>query len=369
MLEFMKRARAAIDVRRLKRQEPHDRTPRSTIRLCRLYEQLGRFQDSVQAARRGLERYPHAHELEDVLRRGFERCKTDASLGRPAASPGELAELVRAYLEFARLDEAARAGRALAKARPDDAEARLLHGRACFALFQRDHAARDGSEALESFKRAVELAPESFVIRRSLAEVYFAIGATSQALFHLLLALEIDPRDKIANRLYMQLRRLPFQRRAEKDLLWETEINDQPLVQTKTKPLDSRYGELIRTGVRQLSGMDGVRRVAMRHRGVAIVARNGGEAHAASADTDAFLASAEHLRKAGSAWAKRIGMGGFEEATLSLDDAMVFAVAAAGSVLAIEIEPDRDPYEVSEEARTLLASWTGSRYRDLEWVR
>jgi tetratricopeptide (TPR) repeat protein len=352
--------RAAVEIRRLRRREGADESPRTAVRLCRLLEERGHHSEAIRTARHGLDRFPHAHELADVLRRGF---------GRAGARSAELGDVVRAYLDHAMLDEAVRAGRELAQKFPGLAEARLLHGRACLALFERDHASKTGAEALEGLRRAAELAPESLEARRSLAEAHLAIGATSQALFHVLLALEMDPRDLLSNRLYSQLQSLPFQRRTEQALLWEAELNDQPLVQKTTRPRDPSFDAIVRDGVRLLSRRRGVRRVAMRHRGVAIVASEGREARTASPETDAFLASAEYLRRAGSAWSKRIGMGGFEEATLVLNETTVFAVAAGGSVLAIEVGQEDDLDLVAEDARHQLASWTSSRYRDLEWVR
>jgi tetratricopeptide (TPR) repeat protein len=359
-VRLWKHVRDAIEIQKLRRREDADDSPRTAVRLCRLLEDRGRNAEAIQTAREGLDRFPHAHELADVLRRGF---------ARAGAGSSELRDVIRAYLDHAMLDEAASGARELLRKFPSDPQARLLHGQACLALFGRDHASQTGAEALESLRRATELDPESLDARRSLAEAHHAIGATSQALFHVLLALEMDPHDPGSNRLYAQLQGLPFQRRTEKALLWEAEINDQPLVQKQTKPRDRDFGDRVRDGVRRLSGTRGVRRVALRHHGVAIVASNGDDARPATAATNAFLASAEHLRRAGSAWSKRIGMGGFEEATLVIGEATVFAVAAAGSVLAIEVEQEDDLHDVADEARNLLASWTSARYRDLEWVR
>ena len=372
MLRFVKRLFSGLEVRRLRLKESRDESPRTTIRLCRLLESLGKHAAAVGAARRGLGRFPHAHELEDVLRRCFEKRADSLSMDRVAqerSGPENLREVVRSYLEFAKPDEAVRAARSLVARYPDDAAAFVLHGRVLQALFQRDHVAKDGKAALESFKRATDLDPTSLEARRGLAAAYHAIGATSQALFHVLLALEIDPRDPESKRISTQLGRLPFQRRAEKDLLWEAEINDQTILEKKVRPADRGYDQLLKDGVQGLAAMPGAKRVAVRHHGVAIVAWAGEPARPSSAGSDAFLASAEHLRKASSAWAKRSGMGGFEESTLVLGDAVVFAVAAGGSVLAIEGDSEDRLRPIADEARNLLASWTSSRYRDLEWVR
>ena len=209
-----------IQIRRLRRRQRRDESPRSTVRLCRLLEERGRSAEAIVTARIGLDRFPHAHELADVLRRGFARAGAESS---------EQRDVVRTYLDHALFDEAARAARDLIRKFPNDPKARLLHGQACLALFGRDHASKTGAEALESLRRASELDPDSIAARRSLAEAQHAIGATSQALFHIRLALEADPHDEAANRLYTQLQGLPFQRRAEKTLLWEAEINDQPV--------------------------------------------------------------------------------------------------------------------------------------------
>jgi predicted regulator of Ras-like GTPase activity (Roadblock/LC7/MglB family) len=359
-VNFWKQIRGAIEIRKLRRHEDADDSPRTAVRLCRLLEERGRHAEAIRTAREGLDRFPHAHELADVLRRGFSRA---------GAGSSELRDVVRAYLDHAMLDEAVSGARDLLGRFPSDAQAVLLHGQACLAIFERDHASKTGAEALESLRRATELDPESLDARRSLAQAHHAIGATSQALFHVLLALEMNPRDPAANRLYAQLQGLPFQRRTEKALLWEAEINDQPLVRKKSRPRDKSFDELVKDGVRKLSGMHGVRRVALRHNDVAIVATGGDDARPARPDTNAFLASAEHLRRASSAWSKRIGMGGFEEATLAIGEATVFAVAAGGSVLAIEVDEEDDLRQLADEVRTMLATWTSRRYHELEWVR
>src|SRR5262249_55909743 len=147
-----------------------------------------------------IKRFPHAYELEHILRRSFEKDrKAQATTSQikikrdPALS--ELCDAVGSYLEFAKLDDAARAARELLARFPTEPDARVLHGRVFQALFQRDHASRDGKAALDSFSKAVELDSSSLDARRGLAETYALIGATSQAIFHCLLALEINPRD------------------------------------------------------------------------------------------------------------------------------------------------------------------------------
>src|SRR5436190_17633339 len=205
MLRFVKSFFARFRIRHLKRRARRDRSPRSTVQLIKLLETVGRDREAANEARRGLSRFPHAHELEDALRRGFSKCETAKATDRVAertAGPGDLREVVEAYLDFAKVDEAVRAARALLTRRPNDADALTLHGRVMLALYQRDHVSRDGKAALESLRRGTELAPESIEARRCLAATYHAIGATSQALFHVLLALEIDPRDPESNRIY-----------------------------------------------------------------------------------------------------------------------------------------------------------------------
>jgi tetratricopeptide (TPR) repeat protein len=373
MLGFVRRIRDALEVRRLRSQARSDGSPRGTIRLCRTLETKRRYQDAIQEARGGLKRFPYAHELADILRSSFERHRAEQAArarAEPAKNPalGDLCEVVRSYLAFARLDEAGRASRELARRFPHEAEAQLLHGIVSKALFERDHASRDGNAALQSLKRAVDLDATSLEARRSLAETYGSIGATSQAMFHVLLALEIDPNDVASNRLYMQMRRLPLQRRQERDLLWETEVHDQPLTETKALPADVTYNALLVDGVRRLATLPSVRRVAMKHRGISLVA-TGNRLRPASEQSDPFLASVEKIRQGASAWTKRVGVGGFEEATLTLARSTVFAVAGGGSVLALELDGEPHLARIAEEARNVVASWSSSEYRDMEWVR
>jgi hypothetical protein len=62
-------------------------------------------------------------------------------------------------------------------------------------------------------------------------------------------------------------------------------------------------------------------------------------------------------------------MGGFEEATLALAGLTVHAVAGGGSVIALELLGEPDLTAISEEARHIVASWTATEHRLLEWVR
>lgn len=343
------------------------------MRLCRLLEKTRRDAEAIVEARLGLKRFPHAHDLAEILRASFERHRVaQGAKARIAASKDpaldDLCEVVRAFLGFAKLDDAARAAAELVARFPAEPVARLLHGLTSKALFSRDHASRDGKAALESFRSAVDLDATSLEARRNLAETYALIGATSQAVFHVLLALDLDPEDAATNLLYAKLRRAPLARKSERDLLWEAEVNDQTLVEKKALPLDRDYGALLFSGVRKLSSMRSVRRVAMKHKGVALVADKD-RMRPASEQSDPFLAAIERMRMGASTWAKRVNVGGFEEAMLVLRDSTVFVVAGGGSVLALELDGESQLAGVADEARNLVATWTSTEHRNLEWVR
>jgi tetratricopeptide (TPR) repeat protein len=373
VLHLVRRVRQRLQVRRLRRQAQVDASPKSTVILCRHLDSCGRHRDAIQEAKSGLIRFPHARELGDVLRDLFRRRREDlekrtASGAYPETALADLSELVRANVDFARLDEALKVARELVSRFPREPEALLHHGLAHKALFERDHASRDGKAALDSLRRAAELDASSLDARRALAQTYGMIGATSQALFHALLALELDPSDAATNRLYAEMRRRPLQRRAEADLLWEAEVNDQSLSEKRTVSTDRSFNALLVDGVRRLSRLRGVRRVAMQHRAVGMVA-TGDVLKPASDRSDLYLGSIENLRRHASAWAKRMGMGGFEEATLVLDGVAVHAVAGAGTLLALEIHGDVDVGTIAEDARNTVAGWTATEHRLLEWVR
>jgi hypothetical protein len=338
-----------------------------------MLEARGRDADVIREARRGLERFPHAHELAAILRKGFERQDRAQNASTRPASRGDaglddLCDVVHSYLAFAKLDEAARAAHDLVSSFPREPKALVSHGLVRKALFQRDHASRDGQAALDSLRRAVELDGGSLEARRGLAETYALIGATSQAVFHALLALEIDPGDAATNRLYRELRRRPLERRSERDLLWEAEVNDQPLADKRMLSADRSYNALLVDGVRQLSVMKSVRRVAMQHKGVAIVASRD-RLRPASERSDPFLASVEGIRRGAATWCKRMGMGAFEEATLTLVRSTVLAVAGGGTVIALELDGEHDVSRIADEAHNLVASWTANEAVHPEWLR
>jgi hypothetical protein len=374
MIRFVSRVRHGLEIRKLQRLAPRDPTPRTTTSLCRILEGDGRFRDAVECAREGLKRFPHARELEDILRRSYARPGT-GPITTEKAEKGDspdmigLCDVVQAYLDFARLEDALRASNELKARFPNEPRAVCVHGLVLKAIFLRDHLSKDGKEALEALRRAVALDPTSFRARYGLAETYSEIGATSQALFHLMLALETQPTDPAANLLYSKLKSLPFQRRAEEELLWEAEINDQSLVEKQQKPLDRSFQDQISDDVSRLSRMLGVRRVVARHHGMAVVASGGMRVPRSQADMDGFLNSVEQLRKAASTCTKRLGMGRFEEATMIVGGLTVFAVAAGGSVIALQLTSYPELDEIVEEARNVVATWTGNDHHNMEWVR
>jgi tetratricopeptide (TPR) repeat protein len=370
MLKFVTRIREFFEIRRMIASARRDRSPLTTVKLCRHLERTHRYQAAIREAQAGLERFPHAHQLEDILRSSFERhaAAKERASGKSGIGLAELCELVQSYAGFAKLDDAARGARELIARFPREPRALILHGTVFKSLFQRDHASRDGQAAIDSFRKAVMLDPTSLEARRTLAETYALIGATSQAVFHALLALEIDPRDPATNRLYGSLRRKPLSSRNEKDLLWEAEVHDQPIEAKKDVPADITSNALVLDGVKRLSEMPSVKRVAARHHGIAIVATRE-RMRPASVESDPFLKAIDALRRSASTWAKRVNVGGFEEATLTLQGASVFAVAGGGTVVALELMGEDVTGRVAEEARNLLASWTAKEPVVSEWVR
>ena len=351
---FWNRICGAFEIRRLRRREsPDELAPDDGPALPPAR--------GARAERRGdRDGAPRARPVSRTPTSLRTSCAAASSAGAGRRELGER-DVVRAYLDFAKLDEAARAAARSSSRHPTTREALLLHGRVFHALFERDHASRDGARSRSrACARPRELDAGSIEARRSLA----AIAPRDRSDEPGAVPRPARARDGPARRggrtpLPAALPACRSSGAPRRTSSGRRKSTTSRLVEKKTRPRDRLVRRSHPRRCPPLSRMPGVRRVAMRHRGVAIVADGGDDERDASPEDDAFLASAEHLRKASSAWAKRIGMGSFEEATLSIGEATVFAVAAGGSVLALEIGPST--ISTSPPTRPATCSRAGRR--------
>jgi tetratricopeptide (TPR) repeat protein len=374
MLSIMRRLRSAWFGRRLRRQAGLDPSPESCIVLCRWLESTGRSAELFEALRRGLERFPYSPELEDLQREAWQRHGREQLhiLEFRVDQQPDVAgyrELIGGYLAFGELKGAGLAAREMVRRFPIEAEASSLEGDVHLARFRRDHLSRDGQKALAAYRRSSELDPGCFAARRGLAETYSEIGATGKAIFQLLLAMDLRPNDPGLCALYESLRRLPFEHRRESDLLWEAELNDESAVRQRVEPEDPLYLKDIVQGLSRMSQLRGVRRVALSHRSLRLVAKDGRSLRVPARERDPFLSLAMGFRQSASTLAKRLGMGRFQQADLRIGPGRVLAVAAGPTVMMLAIAGEPEIDIIVREARNHIAAWTAQAYQAQEWVR
>lgn len=374
MLSIMGRLRSAWFGRRLRRQARLDPSPESTVVLCRWLESSGRTAELFEALRRGLERFPFTSELEDLRQDAWQHHGQEQihilefKVDQQPDVPG-YRELIRGYLAFGELKGAGLAAREMVRRFPTEAEASSLDGDVLLARFRADHLARDGKSALAAYRRATELDPGCFSARRGLAEAYSEIGATGKAIFQLLLAMDLRPNDPGLCALYETLRRLPFEHRKESDLLWEAEVHDGSAVHQLVEPDDPLYLREMVQGLSRMSQIEGVRRVALSHQSLRLVAKDGRCLRIPKRERDPFLSLAMGFRQSASTLAKRIGMGRFQQADLRIGPGRVLAVAAGPTVMMLAIAGEPEIDVIVREARNHIAAWTAQAYQAHEWVR
>lgn len=327
-------------------------------------EKNARYLEALEVAREGLKKYPFSRRLQDILKSswkqyaGLRAAELDAKI-RQRGEPQDFIDLIDFHLGHLELDSALTIANRMNVAHPVNVESWHWKGQAHLHLFLRDHLSQDGREAIELLKKAAEAAPESFPPRLSLAEAYYHIGATSKAIFQVLVAIELSPEDPQAQDLYNSLLQLPPETDDERELLWLAEENDESWVRSRRRPGGEKRRAEITRGMGQLSSMGGIHHVVLCHRTLELVARKGAARIADETGDRGLVNLASGFRRSASLALKRMGLGAMTESRLIMDEGSVIVLGAGSSVLMIVAQHHPRNEVIAEEARKYLTAWTG----------
>lgn len=368
MAGFLKRLIEAPDVSRLRRRADQDPSPKSTLELVRRLQMQGRSSEATEVAREGLLRFPFSHELRDILHAVWRlQCRNDVEehLDRLRSEPtiDNHRILVDHFLSYGELEQSARwADHAVAEF-PTESEAAFLQATVYDQWFRLEHVATDGAQAIKGYRRAIELRPGALDPHLQLAKLYAYVGSISKALHHAFKALDIDGSNPEANALQRRLSQMPLEKENESDLLRQVEENDGPPRwdlhdSSGYGQEDSREpGADVLKAIEQLSSMTGVRRLALSHDGIEMIAIQGRTTNCAF-EGDPFLDLARGFRTTAGRSSKRMGIGGFQEAEICWNGGSILALAAGPSVLLVEVDAASRLRSIASEARNFLAFCT-----------
>ncbi len=374
MFTFFRRLKDSCDVLRLRRKARRNPAPRTVIDLCRGLDRAGRGAEALDVARMGAARFPHSIELEDVLREAWARHGAVAvailkAKAQTMPTTAAFEVLVRAEIDAGLVEDAIADAVRMVEQFPDQARSHAMVGFAFQARFRREHLSKDGERALAAFKRATEMDRTSFEARRALAAAYAHIGATSQAMFHLLLALEQRSTDPELRALFLQLKGKPFERRPENELLWEAEVLDESRLDHRSLALDAEQLSEVTSCIAKTTAIDGVKSIALCHHKLEIVADARHAPRRVDGRGDRHVEMAHTLRQAASTAAKRLGFGAFHELDMTMQGRRLVALGAGPTVVMLELDPRAAADAVIDGMRDDLGRWTADAHRAMEWGR
>src|SRR5262245_17932698 len=166
-VEFLKKAKNAATIERLRDRARQDGSPRGYVDLCHALVVQGSSVRALSAAQEGLRRFPRSLEIADQLRliwgqsRGPELTALEKN-AKETLKADALRALVEHYFAVEELDPALETARRISTHHPELADGPCLVGRILSKRFFRDHVAADGFQALESLRKATALDPKSF---------------------------------------------------------------------------------------------------------------------------------------------------------------------------------------------------------------
>ncbi|MEE8104552.1 MAG: tetratricopeptide repeat protein, partial [Planctomycetota bacterium] len=172
------------------------------VRDAERHVAAGRLDDALKVAQRGLQTFPSAERLRNVV----QFVQREKALGRLSKlkekvetdhTPESYCELVELYLELSKTDSALETAQAFVDEHPERADAHAGLGHVQLKRYISENFARDGWSTIESLEKAVELAPDSREAHFRLAVLYFAIGAMGACTSSIDLMLDLEPDDAL----------------------------------------------------------------------------------------------------------------------------------------------------------------------------
>lgn len=367
MIRILKRMRNHSRLRGLKRRAEVDPLPRSYVELCRAHLSHGDVSWALDAARTGLEQFPHSEDLRDLMRHAWRQTKSLEidNLRRASQESSEVkpfGELIEIYLECEEYDEALEVAEELTRRRPDVSDGQSMMADILLRRFYKDHVASDAKRSIALLLRVLESQELDFQANFLLAQVYRYIGAISKSLFHLYRALDVDPEHKEARGLYDHLINLPLEKDGENELLRQVEENESSLVSNNgaVRRKDGAFSTERRSALIQdlgrFSQLNSVTRAAFLSEEFIIIAKDGDCRVLRDDEEDDLCEMARMFRSAAAISAKRMGIGAFQTSILSAGPKSLQFHAVGRTVLLVESDDPARSDVIKQECVDFVAS-------------
>ncbi|MFT7616559.1 MAG: tetratricopeptide (TPR) repeat protein [Planctomycetota bacterium] len=367
MIRILKRMRNHSRLGSLRRRAEVDPLPRSYVELCRAHLSHGNVSSALDAARVGLDKFPHSEDLRDLMRHSWRQTKSKEidNLRRVLQETSEskpFGELIEIYLECEEYDEALVVAEELTRRRPDVPDGQAMMADILLRRFYKDHVASDAKRSIALLLRVLESEESNFQANFLLAQIYRYIGAISKSLFHLYRALDVEPEHEEARRLYDHLINLPLEKDGENELLRQVEENEASLIsgngaaKRKDGTISTTRKSALIQDLGRFSQLNSVTRAAFLSDEFVIIAKTGDCRELGNDEEDDLCEMARIFRSAAAISAKRMGIGAFQTSILSAGKKSLQFHAVGRTVLLVESDDPTRSDVIKQECVDFVAS-------------
>jgi tetratricopeptide (TPR) repeat protein len=376
-VEFLKKVKNAATIERLRDRARQDGSPRGYVDLCHALVVQGSPVRALSAAQEGLRRFPRSLEIADQLRLiwGQSRSAELTALEKNAKEtlrPDALRALAEHYLSVEELDLALETARRLVTHHPDHADGPALTGRVLAKRFVRDHVVADGTHALEALRKATSIDPKGFEAHWLLADLLFYVGCVRAAIGAVDVCLSIKPDDPDAARLRTLLQTEASKETApeselvraveDRDGPWrgycppETRETDGEKKPDKAPKVEPQGRADLSRALHGIASLAGVRTLAFTRDQLNLIARNGNVFEERRNPPEPMVRMATMFRGRISSSSKRLGIGAFQEAEITLNKASVLAFGGMNAALLVEVAPGTKTAAIVAACRDAMGS-------------
>lgn len=370
-MDLFRKVKNAATIERLRERAREDGSPRGYVELCRALVLQGSPMRALSVAQEGVRCFPRSLELSDQLRliwgqAGREELNVLARNASETKSPEAYRALAEHYLGVQELDLALQCAEKLSEQHPGSADGPCLVGRALWKRFARDHVASDGRRALEQLRRSIALDPKGFEAQFLLAELCFYIGSVTDALHAAAGALAVNPSDRGPAALHALLLGFAPASATEEELLRQVEEVDGPWrgyrpPGSRDQSSDTSARALISRMLHQISLMTGVKGLAFASPTFELIGRDGNVFEEKRMQRDKMADLAASFRNRIVCSTKRLGIGAFQEAEITLTTTTVFAFAGTSAVLLVEVDGAARAASIVSSCRDAIGSLDRTR--------